>query len=71
MSQLVIANASTKKYPEIKKEKPRTSGLHCMRQTGPDRNAAARRAIATTSGDVAAAKSIRDRALMQREASHP
>ena len=45
--------------------------FHRIRQTVPVMNAAARRAIAITPGGIAAAKTICDRALMQREASHP
>ena len=57
-----------KNIPEIKK---RTPSVHCIGQTVRDKNAAARRAIAITPGVIAAAKTICDHALMQREASHP
>ena len=43
------------------------SSLHCIGQTVPDMNAAARRAIAITPGAIAAADTIGDRSLMQRE----
>ena len=51
--------------------KKRTSSLHCIGQTVPHLNAAARRAIATTTRIIAAANTICDRALMQWEVSHP
>ena len=52
-------------------EKTRTPTLHCIGQTVSDLNAAARRAVAVTPGAIVAAKTICDRALMQREAGHP
>ena len=55
----------------MKKEKTRTPSLHYIGQTVPDMNAAPRRVIAITPGAIAAAKTICDRALMQREASNP
>ena len=54
----------------MKKEKTRTTSLHCIGKTMPDMNATTRRAIVITPGAIAAA-TICDRALMQQEASHP
>ena len=48
-----------------------TSSLHYKGLTVPNMNAAARRAIAITPGVLATAKTICDRAMIQREASYP
>ena len=52
----------------MNKEHTRTSSLHCIGQTVPDMNTAARRAMANVSGVISAAKTIFGPALMQWKA---